>query len=80
MTGSPGFSRWDTCRGSGILEATPDPAEAATPERREPDEKFNVRESRLMNFETMLRVWRVAVKRCIECTLRLTNFEKIARI
>jgi hypothetical protein len=33
-----------------------------------------------MNFETMLRVWRVAVKRCIECTLRLTNFEKIARI
>jgi hypothetical protein len=65
----------------GYLPGTPDPAEAATPERRELDEKFNVREPRLMNFETMLRVCRVAVKRCIECTLlRLTNFEKIARI
>ncbi|MFP4436019.1 MAG: hypothetical protein ACLFVO_02125 [Chloroflexaceae bacterium] len=28
---SPGFSRWEACRGSGILPGTPDPAEAGTP-------------------------------------------------
>ncbi|MFP4439981.1 MAG: hypothetical protein ACLFVO_22320 [Chloroflexaceae bacterium] len=40
MTGSPGFSRWDTCRDSGMLLGTPDPAEAGTPERRDLDETF----------------------------------------
>jgi hypothetical protein len=32
-----------------------------------------------MNFETMLRVWRAAAERCIECTLRL-DFETMLRV
>jgi len=31
---SPGFSRLDTCLGSGILPETPDPAKAGTPIQR----------------------------------------------
>jgi len=31
MTGSPGFSRLDTCRDSSILPEKSDPAEAGTP-------------------------------------------------
>jgi len=28
LSWNPGFSRWDACRGRGILPGTPDPAEA----------------------------------------------------
>jgi len=42
MTGSPGFSRLDAYRDSGILKGMPDPAEAGTPERRYLDSIFNL--------------------------------------
>jgi hypothetical protein len=40
MFGSPGFSRWNACRDSGILPGTPDPAEAGTPDHGYSDEQL----------------------------------------
>jgi hypothetical protein len=50
MTWSPGFSRLNTCQGSGILPETPDSAEAESPIQR-------MSELKIQNFISSSRVY-----------------------
>jgi hypothetical protein len=47
MAGSPGFSRWDACRGRRSLPGTPGPAEAGTPAWRDLDQTCTVHKAAL---------------------------------
>jgi len=61
MTGSPGFSRLDACRDSGILPGTPDPTEAGTPA---PGPRSGDYSAAVHALRTFFNVHQVALRQC----------------